>query len=372
MSFAFRPLATALSLAVFATGALAADDKPAVTNAPVADSLIVKAKGFEIKRSQLDQAWEDFKKEASGGGQEITPADQIKFAPKLLNHLILIQLLQARATDTDKAKGKAEAELRLAELKKQFHGEEMFATMLKSAGMTPESLRTQLISEGVSHAVLRGMVSVSDDQVKKFYDENPDKFSEAEKVRASHILVGTKNSKTGDDLSADEKKAKLTVAEGLLKRARAGEDFAKLAKEFSDDPGSKDNGGEYKFGRGEMMPEFEKAAFGLKTNEVSEIVTTTFGYHIIKLSERFPAVHTEFAKVSTEIKDELQDQEIEKQFTKLYAQLRQDGGVEIVDEKLKAADAAEAAEAEKAAKAEAAAKDAPIPAAPKDAPKPKP
>ena len=81
--------------------------------------------------------------------------------------------------------------------------------------------------------------------------------------------------------------------EGLLKRARAGEDFAKLAKEYSEDPGSKDKGGEYKFPRGQMVPEFEAAAFSLKTNQVSDIVTTSFGYHIIKLSEKIPAQKVE-------------------------------------------------------------------------------
>ena len=82
--------------------------------------------------------------------------------------------------------------------------------------------------------------------------------------------------------------------EGLLKRARAGEDFAKLAKEYSEDPGSKDKGGEYKFPRGQMVPEFEAAAFSLGTNQVSDIVTTRFGYHIIKLSEKIPARKVEY------------------------------------------------------------------------------
>jgi parvulin-like peptidyl-prolyl isomerase len=75
-------------------------------------------------------------------------------------------------------------------------------------------------------------------------------------------------------------------AEMILNRVRSGEDFAKLVKEFSDDPGSKNNGGEYKFSRGVMVPEFENASFKLKPGEISDIVETAFGFHIIKVEER--------------------------------------------------------------------------------------
>ena len=84
---------------------------------------------------------------------------------------------------------------------------------------------------------------------------------------------------TGAELPEDQKKAKRKLADDLLKRARAGEDFAKLAKEYSEDPGSKEKGGEYPpFPRGQMVPEFEAAAFSLNTNQVSDVVTTSYGY----------------------------------------------------------------------------------------------
>src|SRR6185369_15353442 len=118
---------------------------------------------------------------------------------------------------------------------------------------------------------------------------------------------------TGTELTEDKKTAKRKLAEDLWKRARAGEDFAKLAKEYSEDPGSKELGGEYTFPRGKMVPEFEAAAFSLKTNQVSDIVTTQFGYHIIKLSEKLPAKKVEMAKVSQDIKDYLKGQAVSKQ-----------------------------------------------------------
>jgi parvulin-like peptidyl-prolyl isomerase len=154
-------------------------------------------------------------------------------------------------------------------------------------------------------------------------------------VRASHILLMTTDPKTNTELSETQKAAKHKEMEGLLKRARAGEDFAKLAKEYSEDPGSKDKGGEYKFPRGQMVPEFEAAAFSLNTNQVSDIVTTRYGYHIIKLSEKIPARKVEYAKAASDITEGLTQQAMQKQLPDYVAKLKAEAGVEILDEKLK-------------------------------------
>ncbi|HJQ22829.1 MAG TPA: peptidylprolyl isomerase [Blastocatellia bacterium] len=130
---------------------------------------------------------------------------------------------------------------------------------------------------------------VSDDEITNYYSDHLNEFEE---VRARHILISTQpqppapGAKPGEQpkaLSKDEARKK---AEEVLAKVRNGEDFAALAKQYSDDPGSKDKGGEYTFGRGQMDPDFEKAAFSLKPGEVSGPVETQFGYHIIKLEER--------------------------------------------------------------------------------------
>jgi len=162
-------------------------------------------------------------------------------------------------------------------------------------------------------------------------------------VRASHILLSTRDPETNKDLSEDQKTAKRKKAEELLKRARAGEDFAKLAKENSEDPGSKDKGGEYQFSRGQMVGEFETAAFSLKTNEISDIVTTQFGYHIIKLSEKIPAKKIELTKVTPDVKEYLTQQQMQKrqQDVQDYLQkLKKESAVEILDDNLKPTDTA--------------------------------
>ncbi|WP_040550917.1 peptidylprolyl isomerase [Pedosphaera parvula] len=340
-----KTLGVLLAAATVASVAFAVtDNKPASTNASstpklsdlLPDQVIVKGKGFELKQSQLDEAVSGVKANASARGQEIPPAQLEMIQKKLLDRLIQIQLFKAKATDADKAEGKKEGDNRFEMIKKRAPSEDMLAKQLKTMGLTVESLHSRLIEEATAEAVLKSKVKISDDQVKKFYNDNPKDFEEPEQVRASHILISTSDQKTGSEMSEDQKKAKKKQAEDLLKRAKAGEDFGKLAKEFSEDPGSKDKGGEYIFPRGKMVPEFEAAAFSLQTNQVSDIVTTPFGYHIIKLSEKIPPHKVELAKVQDDIKGYLEKQEMEKVLPDFYKELKKESNVQILDEKLKA------------------------------------
>ena len=266
----------------------------------------------------------------------------VQMEQQVLDRLIQIQLLLAKATEADKAKGKEQFEKSLETYRTENNisdteFNEKLGPQLRMQGVTRDEWNKQQIEQATIPAVLERelKVTVTDDQVKKYYEENPARFEEPEMVRASHILLKTQDMTTNKELPDDKKAAKRKQMEDLLKRARAGEDFAKLAKEFSEDPGSKEKGGEYKFPRGQMVPEFEAAAFSLNTNQVSDIVTTQFGYHIIKLSEKIPAKKVELAKVSPKIKDFLKGQAIQGQIKDYLENLKKDAAVEILDEKLK-------------------------------------
>jgi len=119
-------------------------------------------------------------------------------------------------------------------------------------------------------------------------------------------------------------------------RARAGEDFAKLVQEFSEDRGLKENKGEYTFSRSDpFVQEFKAAAFSLNTNQISDIVTTSFGYHLIKCLEKIPTKKVEFAKVSADIKEALLQQEVQSHMPAYFERLKKEAGVEILDPKFK-------------------------------------
>jgi len=320
------------------------------------DKVVAKGKNVEVKRSAVDDAMTGLKSTFAARGQALSPDDIAQAEPHVLERLIQIQILLARATDNDKSEGKQASTKRIDDMRERLGSEENFARQLKSLGTTAEALRAKIMEESTAEAVLERelKINVTDEDVKKFYDDNPAQFEQPEMVRASHILLSTRNPDTNKDLSDAQKAAKHKTAEDLLKRARAGEDFAKLAKEYSEDPGSKDNGGEYKFPRGQMVPEFEAAAFSLKTNEVSDIVTTQFGYHIIKLSEKIPAKKLDFAKVAPDIRGYLRQQAMQKRQDELknyLAKLEKDANVEILDESLKVKDAPEAPTPEPAKKA---------------------
>lgn len=125
-------------------------------------------------------------------------------------------------------------------------------------------------------------VEVDEKEIRRFYEESKSRFEVPEKVRARHILIKVDRTAPAEALEKARDKAK-----NILKKVRAGEDFSELASRFSEDPGSKQNGGDLGFfPRGRMAPEFEKAAFSLKPGEVSEIVQTNFGFHIIKADQK--------------------------------------------------------------------------------------
>ncbi len=310
------------------------------------DSVVAKGKGFSVKRSDLDEAMVNIKSAAAARGQTIPPQELGFIEQQMLDRLVQVQLLLAKATPVDKTAGKDLTDKRFATIKERAKDEDTLNRQLMAMGTSQEKLKAKMTEEATAQNVLERelKINVGDGEVKKFYDDNPAKFEQPEMVRASHILFATKDLKTGQDLSEEKKAAKRKEAEGVLKRARAGEDFSKLVKEFSDDPGSKENSGEYTFARASadpqhaMVPEFEKAAFALKPGEVSDLVTTQFGYHIIKLNEKIPAKKLELAKVSTDIKEYLKQEQIktrQQDYQSYIDKLKKDADVTILDEKLK-------------------------------------
>ncbi|RMF96309.1 MAG: hypothetical protein D6734_03880 [Candidatus Schekmanbacteria bacterium] len=154
-------------------------------------------------------------------------------------------------------------------------------------------------------------VKISDDDVKKYYDENQEKFKvDEEQVKARHILFRIKPGQSSDEIEIIKKKA-----EKVLKEAKSGKDFVALAQMYSDEPLSTTRGGDLGFfGRGEMDPAFEKAAFALKEGEISGLVRSSYGFHIIKVEKKLaPGEVKPFEYVKDEIKIRLQKEKAKEQ-----------------------------------------------------------
>lgn len=310
------------------------------------DTVVAKGKGVEVKRSQVDEAYNLFKANAAASGRTLREEDRNRDQAMILDRIISTKLLVARANEEDKKKAAENADKYIAETKKRLPSEEFFELQLKSIGLTPATYRERLLEQAICEEVINREVRdknpVTDADIKKFYDENPKEFEQPEQVRAAHVLISFKdptdpnpNPAAKRDLPAAQKEEKKKLAESILARAKKGDDFAKLAKEFSDDPGSKDKGGEYTFARGRMVPEFEAAAFSTPPGQVSDLVTTVFGYHVIKVLEKIPPQKTELTKVSDDIKQYLNQEKVRAEIPKYLQQLREEAKVEILDAHLK-------------------------------------
>jgi peptidyl-prolyl cis-trans isomerase C len=140
-------------------------------------------------------------------------------------------------------------------------------------------------------------IKVTEKEAKAYYDKNPDLFKSPEQIKARHILI-----QVPKEAPEEEKKKLKEKADDVLKKVKAGEDFAKLAADFSDDTGTKSKGGELGFfSKGSMVPAFEQAAFALKPGEVSELVETDFGFHVIKVDEKKEAVSEPFETIKEKV-----------------------------------------------------------------------
>jgi len=186
----------------------------------------------------------------------------------------------------------------------------------KSDYMTPETVNLRYVE--LSLAQLESKVSVDDAQLKAFYEEQktktPDRFSQAEQRRVRHILLPVNDPK--------EDAAVKLKAEGILKRAQGGEDFSKLAKEFSQDPGSAAQGGDLGWSEKKVfVGPFADAAFSMKVDEIRGPVKTQFGYHILKLDGIQPPAVKTFEQSKAELETEYKRNEAERLFNNAQDQL---------------------------------------------------
>ena len=334
------------------TTATATNNKPSdVIAALFGDPVIAKGKGFEIKQSQLDEVMDGIKAKAAAQGQTV-PTDEL--TKTVLNGLIANQILLQKATDADKAAGKKEADQNVDQTVKHYGSQAEVEVQLKAIGKTFDAWRTDMTQQRIATAVMIRELNAAptDADVNKFYTDNPKGSEVPEQVHVRHILLLTIDpaSATQTPLPDDQIKAKKKQIDDILKRARAGEDFAALVKQYSEDPGSKDSGGEYTFARAKddpshaMDPAFEAAAFSLTNNQISDVVTTQYGYHIIKLLDKTPARKLALTDklpgaditLADYLKDRLTGEKLQEQAPAYIQKLSQSPGVEILDPALKA------------------------------------
>jgi len=210
-----------------------------------------------------------------------------------------------------------------------YKDDESWKVFLAQRELDPQSFRQELRIRHVVEALVRqeaaGLPPVDDQQARSFYDSSPELFETGERLRVSHIQIRTREGLTAADRARLREKA-----DALLARVRNGEDFAQLARQHSEDPGSAQKGGEMQeFYQGQMSAAFERAASALELGEVSEVTEAPFGYHIIKLHERLPTVRLEFEEVKERVKQFVAAQRRQRLLEQLTTTLEARAKIEI-------------------------------------------
>jgi peptidyl-prolyl cis-trans isomerase C len=289
----------------------------------VIPDVVARVNGVEIPKAELDRLVKQMEMQA-GGPVPATQRDEFYRAmiDRLVTYTALVQEAKARKIDVPAAEAKKVSDEKIAELRQQIPDQQAFNKALAERNMTLERLRADIRNDlaisKMMDAEVANMPPVGEADVKEFYDKNPDEFSGA---RASHILIRPQG------FDEESKKKARATAEDVLKQARGGADFAELARKHSAD-GSAQQGGDLGFfTKSSMVPEFSKAAFALEPGQISDVVETQFGFHVIKLAER---KSIELKEASPRIHDFLTKQRLDERQQAFVAEVKNKSKIEVL------------------------------------------
>lgn len=273
-----------------------------------------------------------------------------KFQEEIYEKMITDKIVEQAATEEGISVTDEEVEKDFEEVSATLKQQESFKKMMEENKIDDEYLKGQIKKDKTIQKYFDKKMEeskVTDEEAKKYYDEHIDDFTKSE-IKASHILISTRDAATQAPLPDEEKAKKKEEAEAILKQAKSGENFAELAQKHSEDPGSARMGGDLGyFDKKRMVPEFTEVAFALKVGEISDLVETEYGYHIIKLVDKKEAEVESFESVKQSIKDNL---EYEK-YNALVEELKGKAKIERSEENLKKVEEEIAKEREEKAKA---------------------
>ena len=284
--------------------------------------VVAKVNGKDITEGEIHKVLGLFKKQMGAR----VPPDQMEAALPRIRERIIEELVMRQIMLAEVAKqGISLSDSEFAEIKQELSAElppgTTLETYMAETGTTETEMREQMAVRKMIMAKADALAKPTDEEIQKFYDENKEGFAQGETVTASHILI--KLDPTDDEAAKSAKRARI---EDLRKQALEGADFAELAKANSDCPSASAGGDLGSFGKGQMVPEFEDAAFSQPTGSVGEVVETQFGYHIIKVTEHQEAKAIDFNEAKVRISDIL------------FSQKQQDAVKEYVEGLRKQAD----------------------------------
>ena len=337
MRAVLRHFVCAAVLALLPGSALHAQIKPAPTSAELVsadpEEILARGTNIVIRRRDLDEPYQRIQTTLMNVGQLMPAERREQIQAQVLNQVIFLKLCEARATDKDRARAKFEADAFTRGVRDSAASAEAYQRQLLRAGYTEERFLKDKFLEALTAVVVdrevKSKVTVTDGEVKKAYEEHPERWTKPETARVNHLLISTREPLGGAELSEEAKKEKLKIIQALRERVLKGEDFVTLIKQYSEDSVSRSRGGEYLFQRGQMVIEFEAATFSMKPGQMSDIVTTQYGYHLIRLLEKTSSTRPPLEEVAPRIREELIDKAVQQQLPAYAERLRQEAGLEL-------------------------------------------
>ena len=316
----FWALVTALTLALVAC--LSAKGESDSSQGKVA-----VVNGSVITRADFDREMTRAKGRLSSTGAPVAQAQLSQLEEEVFRQLIARELLYQASQSNGIKVNEAAINEQLAMLKKGFPGEAEFKKTLSQMNLSEGDVKFQFerdmaIQEFIDKQFVQ-KITVSDKEVRAYYDSNPLFFKQAEQVRASHILVSVDPKK--DPSQKVESRKKIEV---IQQKLQEGGDFSALAKEYSQCPSGRKGGDLGYFQRGEMVEPFEQAVFALGPGEVSDIVETKFGYHLIRLDNKKPESVIPFEGIKDRIGRYLKQKKAEKDIVSYVQNLEEKAKIE--------------------------------------------
>jgi parvulin-like peptidyl-prolyl isomerase len=331
------------SILIFPIG-LVAKEKPFTFNGKPVPQVVAKVNGVPLGSETLKRELFAFQIRAKQMGREIKPEDEITIGRELLKEIIGRELVVQRAQALGINITKDKIESQFSSIEDQFPSHESFLTALAFQHMSipalKEKIQRTLLEDELIRREIAPKVEIDDEATKKYYEENKTRFTKPVLYKIRHIHIATikpsgkaedeksrKKAKRLTDLVNEEAKEKIN---SLFKKVQAGESFSELAKRFSEDDASREQGGYL----GDLhpdstIPEIGKAMVKLNEGKTSDIIKSQFGYHILKLDEIIPSSLIPFSDTKTDIMNLLLKTKTRNLFIEYISELKNKAKIEV-------------------------------------------
>lgn len=268
--------------------------------------------GSGISREEYEREMNQVRNRMLRQGRQVSDSQLMEIKRVVLDNIIGRELLYQESRKQGVLVKTSDTEARWLSMKDSYPSEVEFKNALTEMNLSEESLRTQLERSIALQQFIDGKIGLSitvvEKETKEFYNKNPAYFKKPETVHARHILI-----KVQPDGDASQKAAARKKIETIQRRLSAGEDFSTLARTFSEGPTGVKGGDLGFFGRGQMVKSFEDAAFALNPGEVSDLVRSSFGYHLINVIDKKPESIYPYDDVKESIYQNLRRQRVDKE-----------------------------------------------------------